>query len=275
MPIFGTDEPLWYNVGIWGELGYAVPNFGDNPSTLNTTTHYLASVIGRNLQAIMLHPDADLRRPPSINTLLRVDKLILRARSILAGRAVPAGKPDMESVHTSPAETVFIIHPCPYFRVRNAFLKEWCGLCLNALSEAFQHTDNRKAYEISDEFAGIVGQYLQRVYKLMATELFGVPVEDANKPDFTLSDTQKTAYDPSKFFTSTEMVDTLPPLYHVPTEDDLEVLTNGIPATLLVNLQRYPSGADGPSIGPQSETAKAGSAATAASTGAWKAAPTP
>lgn len=270
---FGTDEPLWYNTGIWGELGYAVPNFGDNPSTLNTTVHYLTSVIGRNLQAIMMHPDVDLRRPPTINTLMRVHKLIIRSRSILSGRAVSPGKPDMESVHTSPAETVFIIHPCPYFRARNAFLKEWCGLALNALSEAYQHTDNRKAYEIGEPFAGIVGQYLHRIYKLMATELFGVPVEEASALDFTLTDAQLSAYDPSQFFTSTEMIDTLPPLYHVPTEDDLEVLTNGIPATLLVNLTRYPSGSPGPELGQQSSAA--GQVASAANATAFKPAPTP
>ncbi len=48
-----------------------------------------------------------------------------------------------------------------------------------------------------------------------------MPLADASKPDFTLSDTQLAAYNPSAWFTSTEMVDTVAPLDDWPTEDDL------------------------------------------------------
>lgn len=288
MSVFRTDQALWYNNGVWGELGFAVPNFGDDQSTLNTSIHYLTSVMGRNLQAVMLHADADLRTPPSINTLTRVHKLIVRARSILAGRQVASGTPDMEATHSSPAETEFIIFPTPYFKVRNQWMKEWCGLILNALSEAYQHTENRKAYEISETFSGLIGQYLHRVYKLMATELFGVPVTDASKLDFTLTDEQLRAYNPSQFFTSTELIDTVPVIANVPTEDDLKVLTNGIPASKLVNLQKYSSGvtfptgtgsADGASTstgaGGSETSTPTTSGATSTSSVAFAAAPSP
>ena len=242
MADFKTDQALWYNVGVWGELGYAVPNFGDDPSTLNSGIHYLVDVIGRNLQAIMHHPDVDLRTPPTINTLTRIHKLIIRARTILAARDVAPGEPDMESIHCSPAEQVHIIYPVPYFKVRNKFLKQYCGLILNCLAEAMQHTENRKAYEISTQFSGVTGQYLHRVYRLMATELFGVDPEAAKALDFTLTEQDLQGYDPGKFFTSTEMIDTVPRLDTVPTEDDLMVLTDGIPATMLVGLSKYPGG---------------------------------
>jgi len=239
---FRTDQALWYNVGVWGELGYAVPNFGNDPSTLNSGIFYLVDVIGRNLQAIMHHPDVDLRTPPSINTLTRIHKLVVRSRTILGGRDVEPGEPDMESVHSSPAEQVFLIYPCPFFRVRNNWLKEYAGLILNCLAEAMQHTENRKPYEISTRFSGLLGQYLHRVYRLMATELFGIDPEAAKALDFTLTEADLVGYDPGKFFTQTEMVDTVPPLDQVPTEDDLKVLTDGIPATLLVGLSKWPSG---------------------------------
>jgi hypothetical protein len=243
MPTFKTDQALWYNVGVWGELGYAVPNFGDDPATLNDGIQYLTSVVGRNLSAIMHHPDVDLRTPPSINTLTRIHKLVLRSRQILAGRDVAPGEPDMESVHTSPATMVHLIYPVPYFKVRNHHLKQYCGLVLNALSEMMQHTENRKPYEISTRFSGTVGQYLHRVYRLMATELFGIDPEQAKALDFTLTDADLKAYDPGKWFTSTEMIDTVSPLANVATEDDLQLLTDGIPATQLVGLSTYPSGA--------------------------------
>ncbi len=241
MPSFKTDQALWYNVGVWGELGYAVPNFGDDPTTLNDGVHYLTSIVGRNLSAIMHHPDGDLRTPPSINTLTRLHKLILRSRQILSGRDVAPGEPDMESLHTTPAVMVHRIFPVPYFKVRNHHLKQYCGLVLNALAEMMQHTENRKPYEISTRFSGTVGQYFHRVYRLMATELFGVDPKKAKALDFTLSDADLRAYDPGQWFTSTEMIDTVGPLSMVPTEDDLLVLTDGIPATQLVGLSAYPS----------------------------------
>lgn len=266
MPTFRTDQALWYNVGVWGQLGYAVPNFGDDTQSLNSTILKLTSVMGRNLSAIMHHADADLRTPPSINTLTRVHKLIVRARSILAGRAVPSGTPDFEAIHATPSQAEFILYPVPFFRVRNEWMKEWCGLTLNAISEAMQHTENRKEYEISEAFAGLVGAYLHRVYRLMATELFGASATDAAKRDFTLTDVQLAAYDPSKYFTATELIDTVPPLGLSPTEDDILMLTNGIPASQLLGLSKWPSGEpvggpEGPAAAVPAPTAAATQAA--------------
>src|SRR5437870_2801422 len=102
MPDFKTDQALWYNSGIWGKLGYAVPNFGDDPTSLNSAIYYLTSVMGRNLSAVMQTADADLRTPPRINTLIRIHKLVVRARGILSGRAVPPGTPEFEATHSAP-----------------------------------------------------------------------------------------------------------------------------------------------------------------------------
>ena len=238
---FRSDEILWYNQGVWGSLGFAVPNFGDDPTTLNSSIAYLVEGIGRNLAAVMVHSDADSRIPPSINTLMRVHKLITRARSILAGRALAPSTLRMEPAHATPAVQDFLIFPCPFFKVRNTWLKEWCGLILNAIGEMCQHTENRVEYEISTDFAGVVGQYLQRVYVRMSTELFQVPLSDAQKPDFTLTDAIFSSYNPGKYFTSTELIDTVPPMDLIPTEDDLAIILDGIPATKLVGVTRYPS----------------------------------
>lgn len=240
---FGTDEHLWYNNGIFGQLGYAVPNFGNDPSTLNSGIFDLVDIMGKNLFAIMKSDDADMTVPPSINTMVRVHRLINRARTIMANRARPLATPELEGVHVTPAEHVFLIYPIPFFKVRNRFLREVANYGMFAISEAIQHTENRKSFDYTTQFSGLIGQYLQRVYRTMATEFFGVPLADANKPDFTLTDAQLAAYDPSKYFTPTEMVDTVPKFANVPTEDDLVVLATGIPATQLVGLAKYPGGA--------------------------------
>ncbi len=231
MPITNTDAILHYNVGIFGEAGYAVPNWSNDVGSLNPTIIDWVQLVGRNLFHIMHHEDVDLRIPPSRNTLERIHKLYLRAASILAGRAVPAGERNMEVQHVRPAGDVFRVYPVPYFHVRNPFLKRWCELVLLSLSEAMQHTENRKEMEISTAFAGQVGQYVRRVYSNMAIELFGKTREVALADGFVLTDADFDAYNPGDFFTATEMVDTVPRLDRVLTEDRLELLAEGIAVT--------------------------------------------
>lgn len=239
--MFRNDAFLWYNVPGWADLGLALPNFGDDLTSQNGSIRYLVEVVGRNLAAIMWHQDARLRVPPSINTVIRMHKLCTRARDILAGRAVPENQLNMESMHAVPAPESFIVYPVPYFKVRNAWLKEYCGYVLLALCESMQHTENAKGIEISMSFAGMFGQYIQRVYKLMATELLKVPAADAMKPDFTLTEAQISSYNPSAYFTATEMIDTVQPSYEIPTEDDLKVITDGIPTINLPALGNWPT----------------------------------
>lgn len=233
MPITNSDAILWYKVGIFGDAGYAVPNWSNDIGSLNPTILDWVQLVGRNLFHIMHHEDVDLRIPPSRNTLERVHKLYLRAGSILAGRAVPAGERNMEVQHVRPAGEVFRVFPVPFFKVRNPFLRRWAELVLISLAEAMQHTENRKEMEISTAFAGQVGQYLRRVYENMAIELFGKQRAEAMASGFVLTEADFAAYNPSEFFTATEMVDTVPRLDRVLTEDRLELLAEGIPVTQL------------------------------------------
>jgi len=233
MPITNTDAVLWYNVGIFGEAGYAVPNWSNDVGSLNPQILDWVQLVGRNLFHIMHHEDVDLRTPPSINTCKRIHKLYLRAANILAGRAVPPGENNMEIQHSRPAGEVFRVFPVPYFKVRNPFMRRWAELILVSLAEAMQHTENRKELEISTAFAGQVGQYLRRVYQNLAIELFGKTREEAAADGFKLTDAELAAYNPAAFFTQTEMVDTVPRLDRVFTEDQLELLAEGISVTEL------------------------------------------
>ena len=77
----GNDAFLWYNVGDWGRFGLAIPNFSNDTKSQNDTIRYLTDVVGRNLQAILWHPDARLRTPPSINTLTQQKRLAFASKT--------------------------------------------------------------------------------------------------------------------------------------------------------------------------------------------------
>jgi len=241
MPLTKTDAMLHYNLGVFGEAGYAVPNWSNDVGSLSPTILELVDLTGQNLFLMMHHEDVDLRLPPSINTCKRVHKLYLRLASILAGRSIPPGQNNMETKHVRPGGEIFRVYPVPYFKVRNRFMKQWAGWILMLLAEAMQHTENRKEVEISTSFAGEIGQYMTRVYRNMAIELFRKVKEEAEKDGFVLTEADFTAYNPAEFFTSTEMVDTVPRLDRVFTEDRLELLREGIPVTELPDLKPWPT----------------------------------
>lgn len=235
-----TDAALWYNVGVYGQLGYAVPNPSNDIGTLNPNIADITNLIGRNLFLIMHHEDVDMSVPPSINTLRRVHMLYVRAGQVLSGRAIPPGTPNMETDHVTPGGDVFRVFPIPYFKVRNAYMKRWANWTLICLAECFQHTENRKTIEISTNFAAMVGKYMNRVYTNMAIECFGKKREEALVDGFVLKDDDFKNYDPNKFFTPQEMIDTVPSFDNVFTEDRKAGLAAGIAITDLPVLQPYP-----------------------------------
>ncbi|QGJ71053.1 Hypothetical protein PBC10988_27560 [Planctomycetales bacterium 10988] len=229
---FGSDEPLWWNNGTFGELGYAVPAWGNNPSTLNGPIHRLVDVIGKNLLGVMMMSDARLERPPQRDCLMTVAKLCYRGRDILSGRVVRFHDDLFRAGHASPAPQPFTIHPVPYFCVKNPWLKEYDYLTLLLLSEAMQHTNNEIAHEITEEFAGRMGEFLQRILILLATELLNLPRESAEQPDFIIPEEAWNQYNPLQKITTFEAIDTPTEFPHIPTEDDLVLLKRGIPTVL-------------------------------------------
>lgn len=235
-----TDAVLWYNVGIFGEQGYGIPNPSNDIGTLNPQIADVTNMMGLALFALMHHEDVDMSTPPSINTLTRAHQLYVRANQILYGRAIPDNEPRLETDHVTPAGAVFKVWPVPYFRVRNRFMYSFAHWTMVAISECFQSTENRNTIEISVRFADMVGKYLKRMYVQMAVELFGKTREAAQAPGFLLTPQDFQAYDPASFFTSIELVDPVPSLDLVLSEDRLAVLRSGIAITELPTLQPYP-----------------------------------
>ena len=103
MPLTNTDAILWYNVGNFGEAGYAVPNWSNDVGSLNP--QILDWTVPRRPQPVPHHAPRGRRPADSA-----VDQhgssgstsCTLRAANILAGRAVPPGENNME-VHPRPA----------------------------------------------------------------------------------------------------------------------------------------------------------------------------
>jgi hypothetical protein len=236
-----TDAVLWYNVGIYGKIGYGVPNPSNDIGSLNPNIIEFTTLIGRSLFLIMHHEDVDLSTPPTVDTLLRIHQLIKRARVLVAARTRLDGEPALETDHVTPAGEVFRVWPVPFFNVRNPALKRWARWVLMLLSELFQHTQNRRTIEIYPAVGQTIGKYLNRVYFEMSTEYFGIARDTALAPAFLLSDANFTGYNPASFFTPTEMIDPVPALDNVFTEDRKAPLVRGIPMHELPKLQPYPA----------------------------------
>lgn len=262
-----TDALLWYNVGDWSKYGLAVINVGDDRYSQNSTIVNLNNLIGRHLQSIMATPDAKLASPPSINRIVQAMRMVERIRSVLSSRAVAPGTQLMETTHALPAPEEFRVYPVPYFKCRQPWMKEMCGLTLLALTDMVQHTENARPLEITTTFAGQIGQYFQRIYIRTGVELLQLPASNFDKPDYTIPLEAYRSYNPANWASSTELIDTVPSLIDWPTEDDLQVLTDGIPVSQLPELKPWPNGLN------LNGTASSGGTATVSSNPAFVTAP--
>ena len=237
------DSFLWYGEGTkFASLGLAVPNYGNDTHSKNSTIHQLVDLLGANLQAMMLDDDVLRVNPPTINTLVKVHRLCIRARQILAARERPHDVPELQVEHTNPALEPFRLFPTPYFgsHVRNPYLKRWAMWMLTALTEATQHTENSRATEVTVDFSQSIGKWVAQVYKELAVEVLLIPRAEAEAEGFTLTEAHFKAYDPTKFYTSREATQTVPSYSVRFTEDELSVITSGILTSHMPELKPYP-----------------------------------
>jgi len=242
--LFGSDRPLLYNVSPWAQLGFAVPNFGDNIGTVNSPIHNLAAEIARVQLFIMTHVDAQRTQFPSRNTVERLGKLCNRVQSVLVSRMRIPSDVRLESSHASANPRPWQIHPVPYFRsdiVANHWLREYNELCMIALTNIYQHSDNNLPLTITQQFAADIYAYFRELRRLLGTELLLLPLETVMGDDFMFTAEHYDAYDPSAVIVNTEAIQTPGAIFSRATEDDLRPLHRGIPANLIVtSLAQYP-----------------------------------
>lgn len=245
---FSTTEILWWNNGIWGESGYAIPNDGGKPATKNGVIHALHMFIGLELFEAMHQPDVKFSRPPNSEWLHRVAKMIRLGRKRMVDMSV--GWNDERTGDARRNTTTveqFVVFPVPFFggRVRNLDARQWCGIMLNLLGEICQHPDNDLDGDVTDHFTSMVDEQLRRVEYIIATKYLGITREAARAPDFTLPAViNATNYHPDDLFTESEMIDERPPVRWWPTANDLSPI-HGIPmAVAKAYAMRWPVAGD-------------------------------
>ena len=96
---FGSDRVLLFDVKPWAQMGFGVPNFGDNVATLNLPTHNLADYIGKVQLLLMTHVDAQRTQPPSANNIIRMMKLLNRVRAVFESRMRGDTQQRTEEIH--------------------------------------------------------------------------------------------------------------------------------------------------------------------------------
>ena len=246
MQTFGHDRVLLYNVDPWSRLGFGVPAFHENVGTLSIGLHNLADEIGTLQLYIMTHVDAMRTQPPSRNTVARLGKMLNRVQSVLGGRAKNYSEIRTEEGHASPTPYIWTVHPVPFFNsalVRNHWLREYNQLCMIALSNFFQHSDNNLALTITTKFTQDIWQYFNDVKLLLGSELLQISRVDLDAPGFVFNNSHYDTYSPEDITINIEAIDTPGPIFSLPTEDDLRPLLRGIPANLISpNLSQYPIG---------------------------------
>lgn len=252
MTAFGTDQVLLYDVEPWNRLGFGVPNFGDNQTTLNFALFNLTDEIGRCQLFIMQHADATRRDPPSRNTVERIGKMSNRLKSVLLNRKVDYNQNRLEEGHGSPEVHFWKIHPVPYYGdayIQNHWLKEYNSLTMLLLTNAFQNTNNSLAIEFTPELCGDLWSFGARIQSLLGVELLGLDKAVVETDEFRFDSTHYDGYNPTEFTVRTEAISRPVSNYSRFTEDDLAPLERGIPANLIAPfLSRYPSFPTGEAI---------------------------
>ena len=243
MGIFGSDRVLLYNVNPWNTLGFGAPNFGENVGTKNTPIAGLVDEIGQIQLFTATHEDAMRKQPPSRNTVERIGKMINRVQTVLVNRMKIDNELRLEGVHATATPVNFNIHPVPFFAspiMRNHWLREYNELCMYALTNMMQHSDNNVPLTITEAFAKTVWAYFKEIKMLMGAELLLLDKTTLADDKFLFKDEHYAAYKPSSVTVNIEALDSPGPLFNLPTEDDLRPLLDGIPANLIASsLKQY------------------------------------
>lgn len=245
--LFGTDRVLLFDVDPWNRLGFGAPAFGhDNIGTLCLPIHNLTNEIGRLQLFIMTHVDAMRTKPPSVNTVMRIGKMLNRVQSVLGTRQRDYNELRLEPGHVRPATLVWNIHPVPFFDgpiVRNPWLREYNALVMFALSNMFQHSDNDLSLTVTKAFAEHVYQYFGEIKRLLGSELLQIPLDELKQDGFVFTAAHYQNYHPDQVTIDIEALDGPGPIFSLPTEDDLRPLLDGYPANMILpRLKQYPIG---------------------------------
>lgn len=250
--VFGTSEILWWNNGIWGQCGYAIPNDGGKLVTRNDRIREIHTFLGRELFALMHDDDVKLSRPPNVHWLRALNKAINIGLKRIGDFSVGwRDHREGDLSHGTNDPEPFVYYPVPFFgdRIRQGDAKRYCRWMLQLLGEIQQHSDNEYQDDITDFFSSGAQEKLLRIQKDIAMKYLGLPRDAASSDGFTVPDEAFTNYAPDAFFTEHEMLDERRPAQWWPQTNDLTPI-QGVPSTVAVAFgARWPAMAAGNAYG--------------------------
>lgn len=235
-----SDSILHYDVEAFGDAGFAIPNPGNDPVTLNATIADVVAMVGKQVLNMNSTADRDLHTPPDIGLLKDLHQLYLNAGHMLSVSVVENNEPVFDSDHNSPDVQHFLIFPTPYRDTRNPWIKRYTRWMLCLISDLMQNTQNRREFDITPKVRDTAKKYMDRMYYDMATMLFRKTKAEAKVPGFILQPADFDTWNWSDWYVDTERIETVVHSRFVFTEDQLLTLAQGIPAAALPPSRPFP-----------------------------------
>ncbi|MBR9800271.1 hypothetical protein GYB59_00595 [bacterium] len=242
---YETSEILWWDNGVWGKAGYAIPNDGGKPTTPNETIHFVHKFIGAEMFNLMHRDDVKFSRPFNAEWLFDLNKMLTLGIKRLSDYSVSwSDKRKGDAEHATNTPRAFTVYPIPFFgeRIRQQDALRWAGQVLLVLSEVMQHSDNDFDDDVTDLFVAMVQSKLRRIQQDMAMKYLGFTREQVEAADFVIPDTAfaKGSYDPSALFTSREMIEERMPEQWWPSTNDLTPIAGVASTVANVFAKRWP-----------------------------------
>lgn len=175
---------------------WAVPNVGDNTETHNLAIARIFEKCGEHLQALSNLRDCFMPGPPSIAAVKMFHNMFVRLNNLIDTNIKTSQEEHLVGAHINHERRMFKIYPVRYFDVKNDYLSRWIELCLQGMSNMAQLTENGWQNDYTPATAVEMKKLFREAYRLMCTELFLVPLDQA-KDIFN---------DASPFYLSAEMV---------------------------------------------------------------------
>jgi hypothetical protein len=231
---FGTSEILWWNNGIWGQAGYAIPNDGGKSTTANETMWRIHAFVGRELFNLMHRTDVKMSRPFNAEWLFALNKMLKLGMKRLGDYTVGwSDDRNGDALHALNTPKAFMYYPVPFFggRIRQGDASKWCGITLRLLSEIQQHSDNDFDDNVTDLSTSYIQGQMLRIQQDMAMKYLGYSRAEVEADGFVVEDERfaKGVYNPSALFTESELIEERMPEQWWPQANDLTPIA-GIPA---------------------------------------------
>ncbi len=181
---------------------WAIPNVGDNKETHNLAMSRLFEKIGEHLQAFSIRTDCFVPGPPTLGAVKHHHNMFVRLNDLIDANTKRDNVVRLEADHITHERRAFKVYPIRYFDIKNDYCRRWIELGLQSLSNISQLSENTWSNDWSIATANEMKKLFREAYRLMAIELFRIPIVTAedvfnNDTPFFLTPEDFTSYDVS------------------------------------------------------------------------------